>query len=203
MRIILIRHGQTLANAENRFQGQVDYPLSELGKKQAEALVEPLKNLKPGKIYASDLSRSRETAAPGAAALGLVPVSLNIFREYSWGLLEGLSWPEIREMYPKLYDRLKKDMRQAEIPGQEPLAVFRRRLQKGLEILMDENNPDTVALVGHGRYLNALTVEFLNLDFYGPWPFSYDSAAITILEAAGTRRRLLVFNDRCHLQGIS
>lgn len=203
MRILLIRHGQTVANAEKRFQGQSDYPLSELGKKQAEALVKPLVKLKPGKIFVSDLARSRETAAPGAAALGLEPVAFNIFREYSWGLLEGLSWPEIREMYPKLYARLQADLRGAEIPGQEPLPVFRRRLQKGLDILLDKDNPATVALIGHGRYLNALTVEFLKLDFAGPWPFSFESAAITILEAEGAKRRLLVFNDRCHLEGIN
>jgi phosphoserine phosphatase len=202
MRIILIRHGQTTANAQNRFQGQSDFPLSEKGKQQAIALVKPLAALSPGRLFVSDLSRSADTARPSAEALGLTPMAFNVFREYSWGMLEGLSWADIKHIDSDLHDRLQLNLRRTEIPGQEPIPVFRKRLRQGLDILLDEENPSTVALIGHGRYLNALVVEFLRLEFTGIWPFSFESAAITILETEGDRRRLLVFNEQCHLQHI-
>ncbi|MBS4021151.1 MAG: histidine phosphatase family protein [Dethiobacter sp.] len=200
MRIILARHGQTTANAEGRFQGHSDYPLSALGEIQAEKLAGRLAHYRPQRLYTSDLTRSMETARPAAKLLGLVPVPALVFREYSWGLLEGLSWPEIQEQYPQLYLHLRRDLRSAPIPGQEPPPAFRRRLQQGLEVLLDKNGLHTVALIGHGRYLNALLVEFLGLDFEGPWPFPFSSAAITVLEEKDGARRLLTFNEQCHLE---
>ncbi|NLZ39568.1 MAG: histidine phosphatase family protein [Firmicutes bacterium] len=200
-RILLARHGQTTANAAGRFQGNLDYPLTEKGYKQAQQLARALAYWQPGKIYTSDLQRSRETARPAAEALGLALTVSPLFREYSWGLLEGLTWQEIKERHPSLFYRLQKDWRGTFIPGQENMKSFRRRLQKGLALLLAENNPETVVLIGHGRYLNALLVEFLNLDFAGPWPFSFAPAAITVLEYDAGRRRLICFNERSHLRG--
>jgi broad specificity phosphatase PhoE len=201
MRIILARHGQTTANAEKRFQGHIDFPLNELGLQQAENLAAQLRQYNPGRIFTSDLCRSILTAAPAARLLRIDPIPSPIYREYSWGELEGLSWPEIKERYPALFSRLRRDLRGADIPGQEPLDEFRRRLQKGLSMLLDPGGPRTVALIGHGRYLNAMVVEYLGLDFDGPWPFSFASAAVTILEEVAGRRRILKFNEECHLTG--
>jgi broad specificity phosphatase PhoE len=111
-------------------------------------------------------------------------------------VLEGLTRTEIKERYPALFSRLQTDWRRAVIPGQEPLPDFRRRLQAGLAVLLAPDNPSTVALIGHGRYLNALLVEFLGLDFAGPWPFSFLSGALTILEVEAGQRRLLCFNQQ-------
>jgi broad specificity phosphatase PhoE len=201
MRIILARHGQTKANAEQRFQGQTDFMLSEEGCRQAKMLAKRLASFQPARLFTSDLRRSIETAKPAAELMDLHPMASLVFREYSWGLLEGHTWTELEQLYPWLYQPLRQDLRSIEVPGQEPLNIFRRRLRKGLDILLDQNGPETVALIGHGRYLNALTVEFLGMDFHGPWPFSFASAAITLLEEKAGRRYLLVFNEQCHLTG--
>lgn len=201
MRILLARHGQTAANAEKRFQGHLDCPLNEEGHRQAARLARLLFQWQPGRIYTSDLSRSIATARPAARLLDVEPIASPIFREYSWGVLEGLTWLEIEKDHPALFSKLGHDLRGAEIPGQEPPHEFRQRLQQGLALLLDKGGPSVVALVGHGRYLNALVVDFLGLDFNGPWPFSFASAAVTVLEASGGRRRLLTFNEECHLTG--
>ena len=201
MRILLARHGQTAANAEKRFQGHLDCPLNEEGQRQAAKLAHLLAQWQPGCLYTSDLSRSIETARPAARLLGVEPVASPVFREYSWGVLEGLTWPEIEKNYPVLFSKLGHDLRGAEIPGQEPLHEFRRRLKQGLDLLLAKDGSPAVALVGHGRYLNALVVDFLGLDFDGPWPFSFASAAVTVLEVSSGRRRLLTFNEECHLTG--
>jgi broad specificity phosphatase PhoE len=200
MLIILARHGETAANAEHRFQGQANFPLNERGRRQAQKLAACLARYRPDRLYTSDLDRSIETAAPLAGLLTRQPVPFPVFREYSFGALEGLNWPEIEDRFPELYPKLRKDLRAVPIPGQEPPEAFRERLQKGLRILLDGNG-ETAALIGHGRYLNALVVEFLGLDFQGPWPFTFASAAVTILESQAGRRRLLSFNEQCHLTG--
>lgn len=201
LRILLARHGQTAANAEKRFQGLLDCPLNEEGHRQAAKLAHLLAQWQPGRLYTSDLSRSMATAHPAACLLGVEPVASAVFREYSWGVLEGLTWPEIKKNYPELFSKLGYDLRGAEIPGQEPLHEFRQRLKQGLALLLDNDGSPSVALVGHGRYLNALVVDFLGLDFNGPWPFSFASAAVTVLEVSSGRRRLLTFNEECHLTG--
>lgn len=201
VRIILARHGQTTANAQKRFQGHIDYPLNSTGLRQATLLAPLLAQFEPGKLFTSDLIRAVETARPAAELLGLTPVPSAVFREYSWGILEGLAWPEIKELHPALFYRLRQDLRSVPIPGQEPLHLFRRRVRHGIEMLLADQTVRTVALVSHGRYLNALIVEFLGLDFNGPWPFSFASAAVTVLEEKGGQRRLIRFNEECHLTG--
>lgn len=201
MLILLARHGETIANAQHRFQGRLDSPLSDRGRLQAQKLAACLIRYGPARLYTSDLARSTETAAPLAERLGLSPTAQPVFREYSFGALEGMTWPEIQERYPQLYPTLRHDLRAAPIPGQELPEIFRERLQKGLTLLLGGQRNESVALIAHGRYLNALVVEFLGLDYNGPWPFSFSPAAVTVLEVEAGRRRLLCFNEQCHLMG--
>lgn len=198
--IILARHGQTDSNAEGRFQGVLDIPLNAEGKRQAQKLASLIAQYKPGRIFTSDLSRSIETARPLAALLNLQPVADPVFREYSWGILEGLTWAEAVARYPEVFPARRADLRNIQIPSAEPLAAFRHRVQAGLSLLLSAKEA-SVALIGHGRYLNALMVEFLGLDFHGPWPFAFASAAVSVLQNRDGRRRLLCFNEKCHLKG--
>src|SRR4051812_41823770 len=74
-RLVLVRHGQSTWNAEGRLQGQADPPLSEQGRREAEALGSVLYGFPPERVLASDLRRARETAeAAGFAAPTLNPV---------------------------------------------------------------------------------------------------------------------------------
>ena len=103
MRIVLARHGETTANAERRFQGILDCPLNEVGRRQAEELACVIARYKPGKIFTSDLIRSIETAKPAARLLQISPVADPVFREYSWGILEGLTLQEAQDRYPEIF----------------------------------------------------------------------------------------------------
>ncbi|MGH8707202.1 MAG: histidine phosphatase family protein, partial [Burkholderiales bacterium] len=67
----MIRHGETAWNAEGRVQGQTDVPLSSVGEAQARAVRDALAGERFIALYASDLARVRQTAAPAAALLGL------------------------------------------------------------------------------------------------------------------------------------
>ena len=65
----MIRHGETAWNAEGRVHGQTDVPLSAVGKAQARALAVALAGERFAALYASDLARVRQTAAPAARTL--------------------------------------------------------------------------------------------------------------------------------------
>jgi broad specificity phosphatase PhoE len=89
--LILVRHGETDWNADGRLQGHTDRPLSDFGRRQARELAEELAGEQLEAVYASDLSRARETAEILGERLGL-PVALDPdLREKDWGTWEGLS----------------------------------------------------------------------------------------------------------------
>jgi broad specificity phosphatase PhoE len=97
---VLWRHGQTVWNAERRFQGQSDIPLDETGQAQAERAARLLAGLRPDLIVSSDLSRAAGTAAPLARLTGLEVTLDKDLRERHGGCWEGLTDTEIRARYP-------------------------------------------------------------------------------------------------------
>ena len=97
---MLWRHGQTVWNAERRFQGQSDIPLDETGQAQAERAARLLAALHPDLIVSSDLSRAAGTAAALGRLTGLEVRMDKDLRERSGGSWEGLTDTEIRTRYP-------------------------------------------------------------------------------------------------------
>ena len=100
---MLWRHGQTVWNAERRFQGQSDIPLDETGEAQAERAARLLAGLRPDLIVSSDLIRAASTAAPLARLTGLDVILDKDLRERHGGCWEGLNDSEIRERYPEAH----------------------------------------------------------------------------------------------------
>ena len=100
---MLWRHGQTVWNAERRFQGQSDIPLDETGQVQAERAARLLAALRPALIVSSDLSRAAGTAAPLARLTGLEVTLDKDLRERHGGCWEGLTDAEIRERHPEAH----------------------------------------------------------------------------------------------------
>jgi probable phosphoglycerate mutase len=97
---VLWRHGQTVWNAERRFQGQSDIPLDATGQAQADRAARLLAALHPALIVSSDLTRAARTAAPLARLTGLDVALDKDLRERHGGCWEGLTDTEIRERYP-------------------------------------------------------------------------------------------------------
>ncbi|MCX6065550.1 MAG: histidine phosphatase family protein [Chloroflexi bacterium] len=101
--ITFVRHGESIGNAENRFQGQSDYPLSETGRAQARALAERWQT--EGAVFdygiASPLSRALETAQIISSALGNFPIELDpLWMERDNGKRSGLTVDEVQLRFP-------------------------------------------------------------------------------------------------------
>jgi len=195
-----MRHGQTKANSEGRFQGCIDYPLSSRGEEEALKAARRLSSWPIDHIYSSPLKRAFYTAEIIARDKSLQVKTLSTIREFSWGVIEGLKWPEIEEKYPQLASHLINDLQHTHIPEQEPIEEFWERIYRAIDFFSQKHLKDRILVVSHGRFLNAFLVGFLNMDPRGSWPFRFSHGSLSLLELSQQgRRSLRFFNDTCHL----
>jgi broad specificity phosphatase PhoE len=164
-RLLLVRHGETTWNREQRWQGHADAPLSPLGHEQARDLAERLRRAVPEAtaIYSSDLARARDTAAPVAAALGLRPAEHPGLREMDVGLWSGLSREDIRERFAADWSRIA-DGEDLPRGGGETLAAFADRVLGTLRDLVLRHHREPVVVVTHGGVIRLVVVHVLGLE---------------------------------------
>jgi len=202
VKLLLIRHGESVGNGEGRMQGQFDSPLSDRGRDQARALLVRLQGegWKPAVIYSSDLCRAAETAGILAAGLD-APVTLDVrLREYDIGILSGVVWREVEVLYPELWRKLQLRDESSVIPGEEGLATFHERLSSmAADILSAHQEAETVAVVAHGGSLGMILVYLLHLAPRRPLPFRFDNASLSIVDIGPHGTRLALLNCTCHL----
>jgi glucosyl-3-phosphoglycerate phosphatase len=154
---VLWRHGQTTWNAENRFQGQTDIPLNEIGVAQAERAARLVAAFRPNLIFCSDLQRAVHTAAPLVRITGLPAIPDKDLRERSGGAWEGLTDREIRERFPAEHASWNP-------PDGEPRAAVMDRVSAALTRMADQLDDGGLAVaVSHGAALRLGMERFLGL----------------------------------------
>jgi broad specificity phosphatase PhoE len=147
-RILVVRHGQSTWNADGRWQGQADPPLSELGIAQAEAAARAVDGVDV--IWASDLERARHTASVLAATRGLEVVADARLREREAGEWTGLTRAEIEERYPGALAERRRP------PGFEADGVLVVRALDALQELAAALAGRTAIAVTHGGVIHAV-----------------------------------------------
>jgi broad specificity phosphatase PhoE len=151
--VYIARHGQSTWNAEGRWAGRMDVPLTALGQEQALAAAAGLRDFGFRAVYSSALSRSRRTAEIIASHLGL-PFGgvLAGFNERDVGVLSGLTSPEIDEKFPGLLDSWRHQGTPVEPPGGEPWGAFVERVRESFTRIQEER----CLLVAHAGVLRAV-----------------------------------------------
>lgn len=172
-RVLLIRHGQSEWNADGRWQGQADPPLTDLGRHQALHAAHNLGAVDA--IVASDLQRASETALIIAEALGVGPVVLEpALRERDAGEWSGLTRAEIERDWPGYLDSPETDRHAAfardpveqpkaerrRPPSWEPDEVLLERVVDGLGRVHDLAPDGEVIAITHGGVIYALEGRF-------------------------------------------
>lgn len=149
-----IRHGQTEGNVENVFRGDIDFPLDEIGKKQAQQLVSFFRNKNFSKIYQSDRKRVKETVAPLAASKKMKPVTVVDLESLNTGDFAGK--PKSKENVDALKHYIKNP--EEMIPGGETVQGFRDRVDPILmKIIHHGEDSGHPAVAGvHGSILKEL-----------------------------------------------
>jgi len=202
MRLLCIRHGQSVANNEGRFQGQSDSPLTDLGREQARALARRLarEGWSLSAILTSDLSRAAETAQILGDALRTPVFPDERLREHDVGILTGLTLAQIEQQYPEIMRALNHDPVLPVIPGEESQDAFRRRVVSMLDLIRSSHSEEhAVAIVSHGRTLGMILVHLLGLDPDRRMPFRFGNTSLSVVELYPHRNLLASLNDLCHL----
>lgn len=144
--LYLVRHGETVDNARQVMQGQLQGQLNETGYAQAREVADRLRDVHFDAIIASDLRRSVQTAQIIAEPHQLPVVSTPLLRERDWGdftgmfipNLKGLEWPANVESLDHLLDRASQflDFLRADYPGQTVLAVGHGIVNKAIQAVL-------------------------------------------------------------------
>ena len=162
--ILLARHGETDWNADKRWQGHSDRPLTERGRAQAQALAERLDRTPLEAVYASDLARARDTAATVAKRLDVPLVTLRELREVDVGSWAGLTRPEAETRFPDAFARWKEGY-----PGWDDGETYEEMTERVLEAIRRiaaEHRSAPVLVVTHAGPIRALHSAALGLDIH-------------------------------------
>eukprot|EP00873_Tetraselmis_striata_P041364 jgi/Tetstr1/461628/TSEL_006728.t1 len=159
--VLLIRHGETSWNAEHRLQGQLDPPLNDTGRQQAQqvcaALAERCVCQPVEALYSSDLRRCVETAQPIAAALDLQLCTREALRERHLGVLQGLTKGEAHLMEPAAWSALLNGSDADRVPGGgESVEDLASRAQGAIDDIARKHPGGRVIVVTHGGVLAQL-----------------------------------------------
>ena len=164
-RLLVLRHGETLDNAAEIWQGRKDSELSPIGLVQADRAAPVVAAYQPEVIVASDLARARVTAERVGAAAGM-PVRLDArLREIDVGEWQGATTAEVRNRDPELLAEMGRgeDVRRGRTG--ETVAELAARVRAALDDVIAELSPSRVAVVVcHGVAARAGVASLVGLD---------------------------------------
>ena len=206
VRILLVRHGETVWNQENRWQGQADVPLSDNGRDQSWRLARRLEAEKQSvqAIYTSDLIRAVDTAMILGQSLGVEPTIETGWREMNIGTWSGLRTGEVIARHPEEWERLRAG---EDLPrgGGETFAHFQSRLIGAARSLINRHPGQQVAVVTHGGAVRAFLLycrglamrEFRKIDKIG------NTGLSKVTLSADGRSLIHYVNNTSHLDGVA
>ena len=204
--LIVVRHGETVWNVQERFQGHGDSRLTETGRAQAAVLAKRLKQIHFDRMVASDLGRAKETASILAGFTGHPVQTDPRLRERSFGILEGLTVAEIRRRHPGMFEQLYADDPDYAPPEGETHRDHYRRNIGFVEELLAEAPGVTAVLVAHSGVLDSLFRFVARLPLRQPRCFVIPNASISRFVHGtfyGTLRWVIEsWGDAAHLQQI-
>jgi broad specificity phosphatase PhoE len=207
MRLFFVRHGESVANAGQIYQGWLDSPLSPLGEQQALATARAIAarpNLRAVAVYASPLSRAWRTGEAIADALGLEPIPHPGLREIDVGAATGLTFAAVNARWPDLTSQRHALGLDHGWPEGETGRQFLARVGSTLDEIIaahrdDDGSPEAAIIIAsHGGTIR-FALAYLRGETAG-WPGDHiDNCSITEALIAPTGHRLVEINCVTHL----
>lgn len=162
--LLVIRHGRTALNVEERYLGALDPSLDARGFEQASVLADTLHG-QADAIICSPKLRAMQTAEVLSVAWGLPLRSLDAFAERNVGVFEGLTREEARATYPTLWEQNITRQWNAAPPGGETIETVFERVKQGLDIVRRDYPDQSVVLVAHGFVAKVIRAMLLDLSW--------------------------------------
>lgn len=203
-RLILVRHGITDWNREGRFQGHLDPPLGDDGRREAAMVAHRLvddPDLRPGRVISSSLGRALETATVIAERAGVVVEPEPRLMEIGQGAWEGRLHAELAVTDARRYEAWRRASGIRRPPGGESTRSALARVSSVLTDLSGGAGAWPVCVVSHGGTLRVIARLLFDLQPTRSWALDVDNASISVALRLGTRWRLERWNDTLHLLG--
>ena len=206
-RIILVRHGETDWNKQGRFQGQIDIPLNQNGKAQAQAASKFLKDVSIQKAFSSSLSRPKETAQIILKEHPGIDISLkdNLI-EIGHGQWEGKLESEIKSDWPDLLNMWKSLPEKVQMPdGENIKEVSKRSITGWMEICKSLKNDETALVVAHDAVNKTILCHLLGLTPSEIWMVKQGNGGITVIDLSEKEDQpdqITCLNITSHLGGV-
>ena len=197
--IILVRHGETVWNAEHRFQGQKDSPLTELGREQTRRVAARLAHTHIDAVYSSDLPRARETAESIIVGRNFSVEPREERRERCFGVVEGQTLEEAAATAGVWFLGWEADRIRKSPPGGETQLEMCERVMNTLYEIAQAHPNQTVVVAIHGGPIKSAVYDILHVPL-SLWNLSFISnGSLTTLRGTPELMRVVSFNDTCHL----
>ena len=165
-KIILVRHGQSVGNANRIYLGHTNLGLTERGKTQAQCTAERLRDEKIDAIYSSDLLRAHDTAVPHSEIHGLPINDRQELREVNVGVWEGMSIDDmIRDYHDEFVIEWRQNFGTFTPPGGESMPDVGRRIYKAVEEIAKAHEGQTVLITSHAAAIREFWGMILGLEF--------------------------------------
>ena len=206
VRVLLVRHGETIWNQENRWQGQADTPLSQTGHDQARQLARRFRHeeRRIQAIYTSDLRRARDTADILGRALGVTPVEAPAWREMDIGTWSGLTTAEVASRHAEEWARLRQG---EDLPrgGGETFAQFQGRLVQSSQQFIRDHREEQIIVVTHGGAVRAFLLHCrgLSMNQFGQIEKIGNTGVSEVSLMPGGAAKIHLINSTAHLNGAA
>ena len=164
-RLFLARHGESVANQQKLVSGQLDSPLTEKGRDQAQWLCDVLKNEQLSAIYASSLNRAIEIAKPTAIFHGIDIRVVDNLKEIHFGVLQGRTADGVDQDAKALWQVKSADKAAFDIPGSETTKAFEDRITACLELILQDLQ-GTAMIVAHRNTNEVILSKLLDLSSF-------------------------------------
>ncbi len=164
MKLLLVRHGSTIANEQQRYTGQQDVALSSLGQEQVAQLALQLAIVPVDAIVTSPLQRARATAE-AIAHYHTVPLYEDTaLRELSYGCWEGATQAEVKARTADLVRLWKHFPTQCAIPGAEPLQQLDMRVTSALRYWYERYPQAPLMWITHAGVIRVVLCRFHHIE---------------------------------------
>jgi alpha-ribazole phosphatase/probable phosphoglycerate mutase len=181
-RIYLIRHGQVEGHEEKRYNGQVNVPLTQLGREQSVRVRDFFDGIPLTAVYSSDLDRSSHCAELIAQAHNLDLHTENSLRELHIGDWEGRTWAELQEAYPDDWQARLQNLVNFQVPGGESLQDAADRIRPVIRKVLDRHAGGEVAVVAHGGVNRIILLDAMQASLEQAFSIEQDYGCLNIID---------------------
>ncbi|MBL7210026.1 MAG: histidine phosphatase family protein [Dehalococcoidia bacterium] len=201
MRLVLVRHGETVWNQERKIQGGTsDTELSEVGRKQAEGVGLSLKGMEISAIYSSPLKRALDTAQAIASHHQLEVQVEPDLREIDAGDLEGRSIVELGTTFSQFLLRWRQGQGSEKMPGGESVIDVANRVWSVIQRIVSKHDQGTVVVASHYFVTVVAICKALGWPLTNIERIRVQNGSVSVLEFRETRTCLVSLGDVCHLR---